>query len=420
MTGIKLLLPATENAPAKVKDEGVVNLAKKGWAAYNAKSGELLFLPEAERQNRELASKICASLFYTAGMQQVGCGSDSAVYSLAERYVREWQDSANLYSDTRGRNIRMLGWSADCEKSEERSAAVRKTLLSLLTETQAEAGFAFAEEISGSAMQNFVLLSPANPGSLGARNGFLCPSCGRAFLPDSPYGYTPLQPGESEKEEILEDIETPGADTILGLCEMLGIDIGYTLKAMLYVAYDDKSAPHPIASFVRGDYNVSMPKLAEWLWDSKGLRGLRTAEKPELQEMIGEVAGYCGPVGLPDNVVTVCDESVRGAKNTVVGANRAGYHRKGCCHGRDFDAPIADIAQISAKIACPCGKGSLEEAMFRECGNVATGLPMPPNEAAEKNRKPLSYRDREGTHEYPYELAGNISVEMIILALHAR
>ena len=42
----KTLLPKTDNPPAKVKDSGIINLVKAGKAVYNAKSGELLFLPE--------------------------------------------------------------------------------------------------------------------------------------------------------------------------------------------------------------------------------------------------------------------------------------------------------------------------------------------------------------------------------------
>lgn len=407
---IKMLVPATENPPAKVKDPGVVALVKEGKAAFNAKSGELLFLPLAQARVREFSQRIGDALFEDIGAQAVGCGSDEAIRSLAERYLREWGDAATLYTDARGREIRILGWSGDIAAAQNRSAKIRKSLLALLKNASPKANFAFVQEITGDARESHVLLSLAAVGAIGGRDGFVCNACGRHFLPDSPYGYTPQQPGANEAEEPLADIETPGANTILGLCELLGIDIQYTLKAMLYVAADASGEPHPVAAFVRGDYNVSMPKLAAWLRENAGLSSLRTAEKTELQEMIGEVAGYCGPVNLPESVTVVCDESVRGAKNTVVGANRTGYHRKGCCHGRDFDAPLADIAQVSAGIACPCGAGVLEEAVLRECGVVESGVT--------REIKPLSYRDRDGAHEYPAELRGDISIERLILAEH--
>ena len=407
----KMLVPVTENPPAKVRDTGVVALVKGGMAAFNAKSGELLFLPLAQARARELAAHIGASLFEGCGAQEVGCGSDDAIRSLAERYVREWGDAATLYMDARGREIRILGWSEDAAGAQKRSAKVREDILALLNNASPEMKLAFVQEIAEDKTERHLLLSPASAGAIGGQNGFVCQACGRLLLPDSPYGFTPPQPGANEGEEPLTDIETPGANTILGLCELLNIDIAYTLKAMLYVAVDASGKPHPAAAFVRGDYNVSMPKLAAWLSTNAGLHGLRTAEKSELQEMIGEVAGYCGPVRLPESVAVVCDESVRGSKNTVVGANRTGYHRKGCCHGRDFDAPLADIAQVSAGIACPCGAGVLEEAVLRECGFVENGVTQ--------DVKPLSYRDRDGAHEYPAELRGNISIEMLILAEHS-
>ena len=407
----KLLVPATETPPAKVRDTGVVALVKEGKAAFNAKSGELLFLPLAQARVRELSARIADSFFEKVGAQAVGCGNDDAIRSLAERYVREWGDAATLYTDVRGREIRILGWSEDAAGARDRSASVREDLLSLLKVASPEAKFAFVQDITDDENERYVLLSPASVGAIGGRSGFICNACGRLFLPDSPYGYTPPQPGTNEAEEPLEDIETPGANTILGLCELLNIDIKYTLKAMLYIALDTDDKPHPVAAFVRGDYNVSMPKLSAWLRESAGMHGLRSAEKSELQEMIGEVAGYCGPAGLPGSVTVICDESVRGSKNTVVGANRAGYHRKGCCHGRDFDTPIADVAQVSAGNACPCGAGTLEEAVLRECGVIESG--------PTRDAKPLSYRDRDGAHEYPQELRGNISIEMLILAEHA-
>ena len=112
---------------------------------------------------------------------------------------------------------------------------------------------------------------------------------------------------------MLEDISTPGASTILELCRQLDIGVERMIKAMLYVALDEDRRVHPVAAFLRGDFNVSMNKLSAWLCREKNFVALRTAEKQELQDLIGEVAGYCGPVGMPENVVVVCDASVKGA-----------------------------------------------------------------------------------------------------------
>jgi prolyl-tRNA synthetase len=402
-----ILMPRSENRPAKVKDPGIIELVKAGLAAYNAKNGELLFLPEGDRLRRELVSRLKSAMLRDDGVQSVDCGSDDAVFSLAERYVREWGDSATSFSDERGRDLFVLGWSLDKDEAVSRIDAIKRSILRELPE---EGGFSFVDESLPEGGMASVLISRTEAGALGARPGFACPGCDRLFLPDSPLGYDVEQPGETEQEEPLEDIETPGANTIAELCNQLGIGVERTLKAMLYIALDGSNRRHPVTSFVRGDFNVSMNKLSAWLALERGLTKLRTAEKSELYEMLGEVAGYCGPVGLPESVVLVCDSSVRGSKNTVVGANRSGYHRKGCCHGRDFDPPITDISQPAQGSPCSCGT-RLESAILRESGRLALG--------DVKNGKTLSYRDRDGIHEYPVEYRGVFSTESIILASHA-
>jgi prolyl-tRNA synthetase len=399
----------SENRPAKVKDRGIIELVKAGLAAYNAKSDELLLLPEGDRLRRELVSRLKSAMLRGAGVQNVDCGNDAAVFSLAERYVREWGDSATSFSDERGRDLFVLGWSPGKDEAVSRIDAVKR---SVLTELPEESGFSFVEEILPEGGTASVLLSLSEAGALGSRPGFVCPGCGRLFLPDSPLGYDVEQPGGAEPEEPLEDIETPGANTIAELCAQLGISVERTLKAMLYIAFDESGRGHPVASFVRGDFNVSMNKLSAWLARDRGLTGLRTANKAELHEMIGEVAGYCGPVRLPDSVVLVCDTSVRGSKNTVVGANRSGYHIKGCCHGRDFDPPIADISQPAQGSPCSCGT-RLESAVLRESGRLTL------EDGKQIAGKALSYRDRDGVHEYPVEYRGVFSSESIILASHA-
>ena len=414
MTENTILLPRTDNPPAKVKDRGVINLVKSGGAAYNAKGGELLLLPAAERRRRELVSELCDSLA-EEGIQHVNCGSDHAIFTLAERYLKDWGALARAFSDERGRDIHLVGW---CENESEAKHKIDAVKLSLLNALGTIGTFSFVEEVLDSGFVSSSLVSLSDADALTAREAFSCSACGKLYFPDTPAEFRVPQSGADEPEEVLEDIETPGANTIADLCAQHGIDITKTLKAMLYVAFDDSGKTRPIAVFVRGDFHVSRNKLSAWLNRTHSLSDLRTADRAELFSLIGEVAGYCGPVGLPDNVITVCDESVRGTKNTVVGANRPGYHRRGCCHGRDFDSTIADVAQVSAGIPCPCGGAKLESVFLRSSGSIVYGDSLLKKTGAvdEKTYKKLASRGREGSTEYPVEWMGDISVESIILA----
>ena len=416
MDGFRILVPKTDNPPAKVKDKGIINLVKAGQAAYNSKSGELLLLPEGASALRNLMMAVAGDL-QSNGFQRINCESDDAIFSLAERYVREWGELATAYCEGRGRKIRIISWNRD-----EPSAIVscRRAANSLLGSLNGGAGvknaaFSFAEDVKESDEREFVLASRCDAGDIGARGGFFCASCGDVKLPDSPLDFTPPQPGEDEPQEYPADIETPGADTIAGLCDQLGIDVRRTLKAMLYIANRSDGSPCAVASFVRGDYNISISKLSKWLRRERGLTDLRTAGKGELRELVGEVAGYCGPVGLPPDVVVVADLSVKGSRNTVVGANRPGYHKKGCCHPRDFDPPIADIAQLNAGAPCRCG-GSYEPQVLRECGSLTVNAA---DDGMNENPRILSYRDKDGAHEFPWVCRGTVSAERILIASRA-
>lgn len=420
MTERKRLIPASNNPPAKVKDPGVIRLVMAGAGAYNAKSGEFLFLPAAEGQRRRMAAELREALFARAGLQPVDCGSDEAIFSLAERYARDWGDDATAFSEERGRVVYMLGWSRDIDSATARTEIAAQTILQELRSD--DCNFRFLEEIQPTEGRAFILTAPAEAGTLNARPGFACPACGKRLLPDSPTSFCGVQPGADEAPEPLGEISTPGADTILELCGQLGLEITRTIKAMLYVASDESGRSVPVASFVRGDCNVSMNKLSNWLYKNRKLTGLQTADRATLEELIGEVAGYCGPVGMPGHVIVVCDESVRGAKNAVVGANRPGYHLKGCAHGRDFDAPIADIAQITEGMPCSCGGASLETCVLRDSGVIGFGVGHKMtvfNGDGEKMYRPLSYRNREGANHYPIQWRGKISLESVIQAIHA-
>jgi prolyl-tRNA synthetase len=405
-----ILVPKTDNPPAKVKDSGIINLVKAGKAAYNAKSGELLFLPEGEGALREVKNVLGESLA-TEGFQKVDCASDEAIFSVAERFAREWHEAARSFCEERGREIRVVSWDADADSSFGRAERAMKSIVSGI----GESAFSFVEDVAPGAERTFVLAARCEACDAGARAGFFCESCGSLRFSDSPFNYTPRQPGAKEPEGVPEDIETPGANTIVELCSQLSIDVTRTLKAMLYVASDEDSKRRAVASFVRGDYNVSMNKLARWLERERGLTCLRSADKAELHELVGEVAGYCGPVGMPPHVVMVGDLSLVGSKNTVAGANRPGYHKKYCCHPRDFDPPIADIAQATAGTPCSCG-GLYKSSFARELGRLAiTDISKAQNGKVKK----LSYRDKEGTRDFPFLLDGTVSAERITVARHS-
>ena len=68
--------------------------------------------------------------------------------------------------------------------------------------------------------------------------------------------------------------------------------------------------------------------------------------------------GFIGPVGLPEGIRLVVDETLRDSKSWTCGANEVDYHYTGACPGRDFTVDEwADLTAVHAGDPCPhCGE----------------------------------------------------------------
>ena len=149
------------------------------------------------------------------------------------------------------------------------------------------------------------------------------------------------------EERELEKIATPGVHTIAELAEFLGIPENGTVKALSGAGADGKV----YALFIPGDHELNDIK-AEGLID-----GWRLLTDEEMLDA-GLVKGSMGPVGLPEGVVCVCDEHLKGTHAWTVGANDDGFHYLGAEPGRDFTPDIwADLVLAKPGDTCPeCGK----------------------------------------------------------------
>ncbi|MCQ2751893.1 MAG: proline--tRNA ligase, partial [Coriobacteriales bacterium] len=145
----------------------------------------------------------------------------------------------------------------------------------------------------------------------------------------------------------LEKIHTPGVGTIDELCEFIGVTQPETVKALCGTAEDGQI----YAIFVPGDHELNDIKI-EGL-----LAGFRFLDDEEMQKA-GLPKGSIGPVGLPDGIKIIMDESLRNSEYMIVGANERDYHYKGACPGRDFNVDIwADLVLAKEGDLCPnCGK----------------------------------------------------------------
>lgn len=167
----------------------------------------------------------------------------------------------------------------------------------------------------------------------------------------------------------LEEVHTPDTKTIEDLAAFLGVKTEETIKALLFVKYDEMGNEDGyVAAFVRGDRELNMIKLVNALGIPE--HAIAFADEEAMGEKTGAVGGFTGPVGLHDCTVVV-DSELPGLKNLVAGACRKDYHLKNVNYGRDYKGDIVkDIKVLKEGDPCPvCGE-PVKHARGIEVGQV--------------------------------------------------
>jgi len=158
----------------------------------------------------------------------------------------------------------------------------------------------------------------------------------------------------------LEEIATPGTESIEEVADFVGVPAGQTIKAVFYYADGEF-----VFVVIRGDLEVNETKLRNLLKCTE----LRLATEDEVKEA-GIVAGFASPIGV-EGVRVVADDSITLGHNFVVGANRSGYHCKNANYPRDFQVDLmSDIALARPGDSCPKCEGRLSLARGIEVGHV--------------------------------------------------
>ncbi len=170
--------------------------------------------------------------------------------------------------------------------------------------------------------------------------------CACGYSANTEVGEGTAHPTECTLAAELTRVETPDVHTIADLAAFLSIEETATVKALSGKGTDGVIT----VLFVPGDHDVNEIKARcvvpgfELLTD---------------EEMVnaGLHKGSMGPVGLPEGVRIVADESLRVLQTWVVGANEDGFHYLGARPGTDFEVnEWADIVNVKPGDSCPeCG-----------------------------------------------------------------
>ena len=172
------------------------------------------------------------------------------------------------------------------------------------------------------------------------------------------------QTEEALKE--LEVVETPHANTIDAVAEMLSLPLEKTIKAVVF-AIEDKV----ILAIVRGDHEVNEVAVQHAV-DGNVEPEMAT---PEQLVRVGLTAGFISPVGLKqsEEFAIVVDESVMETFNVCGGANKPDAHYININPKRDFNVEniiVAPIRLITDEDICPTCGGELAKSKGIEVGQV--------------------------------------------------
>ena len=209
--------------------------------------------------------------------------------------------------------------------------------------------------MGGTGAHEFMVLNPHGEDTL-----VLCDACG--FAANQQIAPSAVAAPDAEEPVEVEEVATPGTDTIASLAALLDVPTSRTAKAAFFVTGDGRL----VTAIVRGDFEVNETKLVNAV---KAIGGIRPAQADEIRAA-GMEPGYGSPVGAHDTVAVV-DELVTRSPNLVAGANRPGFHLRNVNAGRDYEPGIvADIANVRAGDPCPDCGAPIRLAQGIEVGNI--------------------------------------------------
>jgi prolyl-tRNA synthetase len=161
----------------------------------------------------------------------------------------------------------------------------------------------------------------------------------------------------------LEEVATPGVDSIDSLCSQLDLAAAQTVKTLIVAGEEAGSL---VALVLRGDHSLNAVK-AEKL---EGVASpLRLAGEDEVRAAAGAGFGSLGPVGLALPVIV--DRSAAVLADFACGANRDGYHLTGVNWERDLPLPrVEDLREVVEGDPSPDGKGRLMIKRGIEVGHI--------------------------------------------------
>lgn len=160
----------------------------------------------------------------------------------------------------------------------------------------------------------------------------------------------------------VEKVHTPSVRSIQDVAAFLDVPVQRIIKTMVFDADGE-----PVVVLCRGDFEINEVAVKVAI----DATTVRLASDEMIEELCQTVAGFAGPIGLPDTVRIIADHSVAGLTGAVVGANEIDHHLTNVVVARD----IRVDAWVEIRLAGqgdPCGRCGQPFSQFKgiEVGQV--------------------------------------------------
>ncbi len=166
------------------------------------------------------------------------------------------------------------------------------------------------------------------------------------------------------KEGELKKVETPNCTTIEDVANFLSVSKEQTIKAVIKKAiFKDESKI--VVFFVRGSDELEDTKAQ----NSVDALELIDATLDEIKDA-GVVAGYCGLVNLPKDILVVVDSELENSQGMVCGGNEENFHFINVDLKVIENIKYFDLIAVKEGDICACCGGKLSYTKGIEAGHI--------------------------------------------------
>ena len=166
------------------------------------------------------------------------------------------------------------------------------------------------------------------------------------------------------KDGELKKVETPNCTTIEDVANFLSVSKEQTIKAVIKKAIFKEEAKI-VVFFVRGSDELEDTKAQ----NSVDALELIDATLDEIKDA-GVVAGYCGLVDLPKDILVVVDSELENSQGMVCGGNEENFHFINVDLKVIENIKYFDLIAVKEEDTCACCGGKLSYTKGIEAGHI--------------------------------------------------